>query len=108
MLCSTDFDAALDRARQQLRTGSGLDPVLLELRCAGADKIDSIRIVKSAMNVSMGQAKSLVDRSETWSDRYCDDQAFHGVVREAAEQLKRESGETEIIIEERPVDPDPS
>jgi ribosomal protein L7/L12 len=106
MLQSKDFNEALNHAQQQLQTGSGLETLLFELRGKGADKIDSIKIVKSAMNVSMAQAKSLVDRSETWSDRYADDRAFHEAVREAAQKLKNESGGTEVVIEERSVDPD--
>ena len=64
MLDSVDFEQALDRFRLQLQSGVGLEPLLVELRVKGADKVGSIRIVKSTMNVSMGQAKSLVDRSE--------------------------------------------
>jgi ribosomal protein L7/L12 len=105
MLQSKEFNEALDRVQQQLLAGSGLEPLLFELRGKGADKIDSIRIVKSAMNVSMGQAKSLVDRSQTWSDRYVDDRAFHSAAREAAEKLRSESGGPEVVIEERSVDP---
>jgi ribosomal protein L7/L12 len=106
MLQSKDFNESLAKAQKQLQAGSGLEPLLFELRAKGADKIDSIKIVKSAMNVSMSQAKSLVDRSEAWSDRYADDHAFHAAVREAAERLKDEGGGTEVVIEERSVDPD--
>lgn len=106
MLENKDLDQALANAQKKLRAGSGLEPLLFELRVMGADKIDSIKIVKSAMNVNMGQAKSLVDRSETWSDRYADDCAFHQAVREAVERLKNESGGTEIVIQEPSVDPD--
>jgi ribosomal protein L7/L12 len=106
MLQSEDLDKILVMARQQLQAGSGLEPVLFELRCKGADKIDSIRIVKSAMNVSMGQAKTLVDRSETWSDRHSDDLAFHEVAREAVQKLRIESWGIEVIVEDRSADPD--
>src|SRR5579859_1812463 len=106
MVQNNDLNEALERAHHQLQVGLGLEPVLFELREKGADKIDSIKIIKSSMNVSMAQAKSLVDRSETWSDRYADDHAFHEAVREAAEKLKNEAGGTEFIIEDRSVDPD--
>jgi ribosomal protein L7/L12 len=106
MLTSEEFDSTLDRARERLRAGLGLETLLCELRQKGADKVDSIKIVKAAMNVTMAQSKSLVDRSETWSDRYADDHEFHAAVREAAEKLKNESAGTEVVIEERSVDPD--
>jgi ribosomal protein L7/L12 len=83
-----------------------LEPVLFKLRKKGADKIDSIKIVNTAMNVSTAQAKSLVDCSEAWSDRYADDIALHASVREAAEKLKNEADGTEVVIEERSPDPD--
>jgi hypothetical protein len=106
MLQSNDFNQALAKVRKQLQAASGLEHLLSELREQGVDKIDSIEIVKSAMNVTTAQAKSLVDRSETWSDRYADDRACHEAVREAAERLKDEGGGTEIMIEESSVDPD--
>ena len=52
--------------------------------------------------MTTAQAQSLVDRSETWSDRYADDRALHAAPREAAEKLKDEGGGTDIVIEERP------
>ena len=106
MLQRKDFDEALSRVQKQIQDGSGLEPLLVELRAKGADKIDSIKIVKSAMSVSMAQAKSLVDRSEAWSDRCEDDRAFHEAVRKAAEQLTNEGGDIKVVVEERPVDPD--
>jgi ribosomal protein L7/L12 len=106
MLHNKDFKEALNRAHHQLEVGLDLEPVLFELREKGADKIDSIKIIKSSMHVSMAQAKSLVDRSETWSDRYADDHAFHEAVREAAKKLKNEAHGTEVVIEDRSVDPD--
>jgi hypothetical protein len=66
----------------------------------------SIKVVKSAMHVTTAQAKSLVDRNEAWSDRYVDDRALHAALREAAEKLKDEGGGADLVIEDRPVDPD--
>jgi len=100
-----DFNKSLHQTSEQLLTGSGMEAFLFGLRQKGADKIDSIKILKTAMNVSMAQAKSLVDRSETWSDRYADDHAFHEAVREVAEKLKNESGGIEVVIEDRSIDP---
>jgi len=106
MLQGKEFEEALERAQRQIRNGSGLEPLLFELRTKGADKIDSIKIVKSAMKVSMVQAKSLIDRSEVWSDRYADDSAFHEAAKEAAGRLQNEGGNPQVIIEERSADPD--
>ena len=69
MLKSEDFGATLNDAAKHLQAGGSLEALLFEIRRRGADKIDSIKVIKSAMALSMPQAKSLVDRSETWSDR---------------------------------------
>lgn len=108
MLHAKDFEQSLAYSRGQLESGAALESVLLELRQRGADKIDSIKIVKSIMHVSMAQAKSLVDRSETWSDRYANDLALHVAARRAAESLKNQDGGPEVVIEERSADPDGS
>lgn len=106
MLSGEEFNRNLDRACEQLRAGLNLEALLCELRQKGADKIDCIRIVKASMNLTMAQSKSLVDRSDTWSDRYANDQHFHEAVREVAEKLKCESSGTEVVIEARSTDPD--
>jgi ribosomal protein L7/L12 len=106
MLQGKDLDDALAGAREELRAGSGMEPPLLELRRFGADKVDSIKIVKSSMSVSVAQAKSLVDRSEAWADRYEADGALHQAVREAVERLADEDSGAEIMIEDRSVDPE--
>jgi ribosomal protein L7/L12 len=105
MLKSEDFGIALDDASNHLKAGGNLEALLFELRRRGADKIDSIKIIKSAMALSMPQAKSLVDRSETWSDRYAEDKAFHEMAREVASKLSVESKEPTVIVEEHSPDP---
>lgn len=105
MLKSEDFGTVLNDASKHLQAGGSLEALLFELRRRGADKIDSIKVIKSAMALSMPQAKSLVDRSETWSDRYDQDKAFHEMAREVASKLSIESKEPTVIIEEHSPDP---
>lgn len=105
MLKTEDFGIALNDASKHLHGGGDLEVLLYELRKRGADKIDSIKVLKSAMGLSMPQAKSLVDRSDTWSDRYAQDQAFHQMAREAASKLSVESDDVELSIEEHSPDP---
>jgi ribosomal protein L7/L12 len=105
MLKSKDFGTALNDASKHLQVGGSLEALLFELRRRGADKIDSIKVIKSAMGLSMPQAKSLVDRSETWSDRYAQDKAFHEMARAVASKLSIESKEPTVIIEEHSPDP---
>src|SRR5690349_15562206 len=105
MLKSEQFGTALNDASKHLQAGGSLESLLFELRKRGADKIDSIKVIKSAMVLSMPEAKSLVDRSETWSDRYAQDKAFHEMARDVASKLSGESNGLEVIVEEHSPDP---
>jgi ribosomal protein L7/L12 len=105
MIKPDDFGLALNEASRQLQTGGDLEEVLFELRKQGADKIDSIKVLKSAMGITMGQAKSLVDRSDTWSDRFVQDQAFHQMVRDVASKLPTEKNGLNVTVEEDTPDP---
>lgn len=106
MLQGEEFEKALSRSGNKLQAGAALESILSELREIGADKIDSIKIVKSLMDVSMAQAKHLVDCSETWDDRFEHDRAFQASVRIAAEELRLNT-DIEVMIEDRDVDPKP-
>ena len=107
MLKTEDFGVALNDAAKHLQSGGNLEVLLFDLRKRGADKIDSIKVLKSAMELSMPQAKSLVDRSDTWSDRYAQDQAFHQMAQEVASKLSTESSDVKLSIQERSPDPLP-
>lgn len=72
----------LDDARKLVAGGADLEMVLLFLRENGFDKIDSINALRGFYEISFSNAKELVDHSDTWSDRFHSDAAFH-------EQLER-------------------
>jgi hypothetical protein len=61
MLTGEEFNGNLDQAREQLRVGVSLETLLCELRQNGSDKIDSIKIVKAAMNLTMAQSAHSTD-----------------------------------------------
>jgi ribosomal protein L7/L12 len=105
MLKNEQFGTALNDASKHLQAGGSLESLLFELRKHGADKIDSIKVIKSAMRLSMPEANSLVDRSETWSDRYAQDKAFHEMARDVASKLSSESSGLEVFVEEHSPNP---
>ena len=105
MLSCEEFDQALQDFQDSLKSGACLEPLLLQLRQRGADKIDSIRIVKSAMTIRMAQAKSLVDCSDAWSDQVVGDLALHQALRQTIRQLSSEESRPKVVLEERSVDP---
>ena len=55
-------------AQRTLSTGGTADDVLVALRASGANIIDSIKILRAATGMSLGDAKAFVDRSVAWDD----------------------------------------
>ena len=81
-------DAALaDEVSQMLRTGSSEEQVVAHLRQLGLDKIDSIKVLRAATGMSLGEAKKRVHLSEAWADRREADDAFHDAAFAAAKEL---------------------
>lgn len=105
MLTADEIADALSDAAQHLKGGGDIETLLFNLRRRGADKIDSIKVIRASMGFSTAQAKSLVDRSETWSDRYAQDQAFHAALKKGVSELSHEVDEPEIVVDEQSPDP---
>jgi ribosomal protein L7/L12 len=76
----------LVEAERLAREGSDREVILTFLRAKHFDKIDSIRTVRHLYGLSSQEAKDLIDKSATWSDRYEIDTAFH----EMADRVFRE------------------
>ncbi len=77
----------LDDARRLIHAGADRELILVFLRDRGFDKIDSINSVRSLFGKNMPEAKSLVDHSQAWSDRYESDMQLREAAREALRQL---------------------
>lgn len=58
-----------------------LNEVLYELRADGFSPIDSIRVTRAVLHVSVGEAKDIVHRSQAWADL----RSNFEVLQEAAE-----------------------
>jgi len=76
----------IDDARRLVGGGADIEVILLFFREKGFDKIDSINAIRALHGKSMAEAKEIVDRSGTWSDRFDRDVHF----REAAWRALRE------------------
>ena len=77
-----------------MRGGADYQTVLVFLRERGLDKIDSIKILRKLLEKTTLEAKTLVDESHAWSDRYEFDQELRAVAREAIRRLASEKSET--------------
>jgi ribosomal protein L7/L12 len=75
------------RFRLLVESGEPQQEVIAKMRLAGLHKIQSIKLVSEFYQMPVGEAKQMVHRSDTWSDRRESDEAFHEVVFEAAKQL---------------------
>jgi ribosomal protein L7/L12 len=74
-------------ARRLLSAGADQELVLVFLRERGLDKIDSINSARRLLGKTTAEAKTLVDRSQAWSDRYESDVQLREAAREALRQL---------------------
>jgi hypothetical protein len=73
-------------AHRLVAAGADCEAILVFLRERRFDKIDSIKTVRLLYNLSMPEAKDLIDRSAAWSDRFDSDMKF----RETAIQVLRD------------------
>jgi ribosomal protein L7/L12 len=58
-------------------TGVDLENIISYLRSEGCWKIDTIAILREVLDISLGDAKSLVHYSSAWRDVREQDDAFH-------------------------------
>jgi ribosomal protein L7/L12 len=81
-------DAALaGEVKQMLQNGSTHEQVVAHLRQLGLDKIDSIKALRAATGMTLGEAKEKVHLSEAWADCREADDALHEAAFAAAKEL---------------------
>lgn len=64
-----DWEGKLKIAREHLRDRNSIDAGLSSLRQAGFNEIDCIKAMRTLFGMSLGEAKEIVERSDTWRDR---------------------------------------
>ena len=74
-------------AHRLAAAGADAETILVFLRDKGFDKIDSIKTVRGLYNLSMPQAKDLIDHSAAWSDRFDRDMEFRETAMRALRDL---------------------
>ena len=77
----------LEDARRLIVAGADQEMILLYFRDKGFDKIDSINSIRALYGRSTPEAKTLVDHSSAWSDRFYGDMEFHEKARQALRDL---------------------
>ena len=70
-----EYESLLQEAFRLVELGTPNEDLLRILRESGANKIESIKIMKIAKALELRQADDLVHYSATWADRRMDDEA---------------------------------
>ncbi len=64
------------------------DHVLAQLRGDGFSPVESIKVTRAVLHVSLGEAKRIVHESGAWSDARDEFDMLHDAASEAANQLQ--------------------
>lgn len=62
-------DEFVQMVREATDGGASVELALQMLRTAGASQIDTAKAIREGLGVDLGEAKELIDRSDTWADR---------------------------------------
>jgi hypothetical protein len=76
-MSSNEIEPLIGSCRQMLQEGKTVEDILKYLRAETGDKVTSGMVVADLLNLSMGQAKLLVHRSEAWDDVRERDEKLH-------------------------------
>ena len=68
----TDYDGWHRHAAEALARGSSTDELLAALRAAGANPLNSMRVLVESTGVGLGEAKQIVWASPVWADELGD------------------------------------
>ena len=79
----------IDRCRVMIVAGNGsADELIAYLRAEGCHKIESIAVLREALNLNLGDAKRLVHCSPTWADVRERDDELHDQLFETARRIR--------------------
>jgi len=77
MKLNNAIDEGLLQELRALRSnGSPIEDGIRLLRERGVSKLGSIRLLHLALDIDLGDAKSIIYESPTWEDRKASDEAF--------------------------------
>lgn len=65
---SADLEASIETVRYRLGQGVSLEDVVAELHADGLTIIQSIRVVREASDLTLGQAKEVVSSHPVWAE----------------------------------------
>jgi ribosomal protein L7/L12 len=78
----------MSQSRATIRSdGQEWEQVLAQLRDEGFTVIESIKVTRAVLRVTLGEAKQIVHRSAAWADRRQGFEQLHDVVSDAVDNL---------------------
>lgn len=87
-LSVTPIDAQVEsRIAQMLKSGTGVEAVILAMRDSGLDKIESVKLLRNYGGMSLADGKTAVHLSKAWQDCRESDDALHEQAIAAADKL---------------------
>lgn len=95
-------------AERLAAAGADRETILVFLREKGFGKIDSIKTIRPLFNLSMKEAKELIDYSAAWSDRFESDMKLREIAWQAIQDIAAENAKDPDALKIRFVDPDES
>jgi hypothetical protein len=97
----------IDDARRLAGGGASVEMILMFLRERGANKIDSLKVIRALYGKTMPEAKEIVDHSSAWSDLFQRDMVFRATAWRALRDIaaSQDPSPPKIIIEDDPHDP---
>jgi len=93
-------------AHRLAAAGADGETILVFLRDRKFDKIDSIKTIRLLSDLSMPEAKDLVDRSVAWSDRFYSDMEFRERAMRALRDIAAANAKNPNAIKIRFTEPD--
>lgn len=82
--------ALTQRIAEMFRSGAAQEDVLLAMRRAGLNQIESIKLLRDNTGVTLAEAKEITHLSAASQDRRISFDALHDVASDALAELERE------------------
>ena len=76
-MSSSEVEPFIEKCKQMFQAGKTVEDVLKYLRTETGSKIISCMAISDLLNISMGDAKLLVHRSDAWNDVKERDEELH-------------------------------
>lgn len=75
------------RSTTQPLASADWERVLMQLRADGFSPVESIKVTRAVLHVTLGEAKRIVHESTTWVDARADFESLHDIASSTAAEF---------------------